>query len=122
VPCGTEGHDSLMSTILAELPEEHHAARSARIRRDNADRARRWRDQQRETAETDAVLVRALLKIADAYITPEGRVMARESHVDIADVFGRAAYDLGGRPRFKEAKARVFNRLMELAPAHEGNA
>jgi hypothetical protein len=34
-------------------------------------RARRWRDQQRETAETDAAIVMATLLIADGYVTPK---------------------------------------------------
>ena len=113
-----------MSTAAtsAELPEEHHACRSARLRRDAADRARRWRDQQRETAQTDAAIVWALLKTADAFVTPDHRVLARESHVDVAHIIGRAAYDLGGRERFKEAKKRVFDRLQELSPAPKHHA
>ncbi|MCJ2030817.1 hypothetical protein MKK50_15705 [Methylobacterium sp. J-043] len=112
-----------MSTATASaLPEEHPAARSARVRRDAADRARRWRETQRETAETDAAIVKAMLADVDAYITPEHRLMARNERVDIAFVVGRAAYELGGRERFKEAKKRVFDRLQELSPAPKHHA
>lgn len=121
--CWTAWHSTGMSTATASaLPEEHPAARSARVRRDAADRARRWRETQRETAETDAAIVKAMLSTVDAFVTSEHRVLARESHVDIAHVIGRAAYDLGGKARFKEAKRRVFDRLQELAPAPKHHA
>ncbi|MCJ2040943.1 hypothetical protein MKK55_18610 [Methylobacterium sp. J-059] len=123
VDCWTRWHSTGMSTVTtAELPAEHPAARSARVRRDAADRARRWRETQRETAETDAALVAAMLADVDAFITPDHRLLGKEARVDIAFVVGRAAYCLGGKAKFEEAKKRVFARLIELAPVPKGNA
>lgn len=125
VACWTAWHSTGMSTAATDLlPAEHPASRSARVRRDAADRARRWRETQRSNAETDAALVAAMLADVDAFITPDHRLLGKEAKVDIAFVVGRAAYSLGGKVRFEEAKRRVFDRLMELAPAPapKGNA
>ncbi|WP_243952309.1 hypothetical protein [Methylobacterium sp. J-067] len=82
-----------------------------------ATRTKRWRDQRKADALTDAAIVQGLVEAVSGYVTADGRMKARVDAVDLhsAIVGAMACLKISGDLETREAMDRVIARLTHAA-------